>query len=170
MANRQIRPIRVEGNLAFVPLTKGYEAVIDAADVDLVSGVNWCAHVVGRTAYAVRTARKGGRNQTLYMQRIVISAGRNDHVDHWDGNGLNNTRANLRTASVSQNMHNQRRRNDNASGFKGVGFRKTDGKWRARIADKGQRVNLGLFGCPTAAAIAYARASQRLHGEFGRCA
>jgi len=31
MASKQIRPIRVEGNIAYVPLTKGYVAVIDAA-------------------------------------------------------------------------------------------------------------------------------------------
>ena len=36
MASREIRPIRVEGNIAYVPLTKGCEALIDAADVPLI--------------------------------------------------------------------------------------------------------------------------------------
>ena len=47
---KAIRQIRVDGNIAYVPLTRGYEAVIDAADVPLVEGWNWYAHPVGRTA------------------------------------------------------------------------------------------------------------------------
>jgi len=35
---RSVRPIRIEGNIAYVPLTKGYEAVIDVADIGLVEG------------------------------------------------------------------------------------------------------------------------------------
>lgn len=33
-----------------------------------------------------------------------------------------------------------------------------------------KRKSLGLFRCPTAAAVAYAKASRELHGEFGRVA
>ena len=40
------RPIRIEGDVAYVPLTKGYEAIIDVEDVPLVEGRNWHAHVV----------------------------------------------------------------------------------------------------------------------------
>ena len=35
---KAIRQIRVEGNIAYVPLTKGYEAVIDAATAQVVHG------------------------------------------------------------------------------------------------------------------------------------
>ena len=40
---KKVRPIRIEGDLAYVPLTRGYEAVIDAGDVSLVEGFNWYA-------------------------------------------------------------------------------------------------------------------------------
>ena len=57
-----IRQIRIQGDIAYVPLTKGYEAVIDAADVPLVQGNNWSATVRKRTCYAFRTERaKGGQ-------------------------------------------------------------------------------------------------------------
>jgi len=38
-----IRAIHIEGNVARVLLTQGYETIIDAADVPLVEGRNWCA-------------------------------------------------------------------------------------------------------------------------------
>lgn len=31
------RPIRIDGDVAYIPLTKGYEAIIDAAYVHLVA-------------------------------------------------------------------------------------------------------------------------------------
>lgn len=31
--NRKVRPIRIEGDLAYIPLTRGLEAIIDAVDV-----------------------------------------------------------------------------------------------------------------------------------------
>jgi hypothetical protein len=40
---KKIRPIRVEGDTAIVPLTRGFEAVIDAVDVPIVEGWNWVA-------------------------------------------------------------------------------------------------------------------------------
>jgi len=37
----KIKPIRVVGDVAYVPLTQGLEAVIDAADLHLVEAYNW---------------------------------------------------------------------------------------------------------------------------------
>jgi hypothetical protein len=50
-----IRTIRIQGNVAYVPLTRGYEAIIDAGDVPLVLERNWTALLAPRTVYAVRT-------------------------------------------------------------------------------------------------------------------
>lgn len=44
MTGKQVRQIRREGNLAYVTLTKGYEAVIDAFDVPLIDGENNMSH------------------------------------------------------------------------------------------------------------------------------
>lgn len=47
------RPIRIEGDVAYVPLTQGYTAIIDAGDVPLVEGRSWQADIkpraIGRT-------------------------------------------------------------------------------------------------------------------------
>lgn len=174
MATRAIRPIRVEGNIAYVPLTKGYEAIIDAADVPNVSGFNWYAHEARksdgslRTIYAIRDDRsQRGTRVRVALHRVVMATSAQD-VDHIDGNGLNNRQGNLRAATRSQNIHNAARKCTNTSGIKGVHWAKDKGKWRAQIRHTNGRATLGYFKCRTAAAIAYARASKVLHGEFAR--
>jgi hypothetical protein len=60
------RPIRIDGPVAYVPLTKGYEAIIDAEDVPVVAPYPWSAMVAGKNVYAV-TAIDG---ETVYMRRM----------------------------------------------------------------------------------------------------
>ncbi len=170
MAKREIRPVRVDGQVAYVPLTQGYEAIIDAKDVPLVEGFNWCARRCQDAIYAMRTVHEGRVQRTVYLHRVILGEPEGLDVDHKSGDGLDNRRDNLREATRSQNMHNQRTRIDNTSGHKGVSWRPDEAKWAARIAAHGKRKSLGLYRCPTAAALAYAKASRELHGEFGRVA
>ncbi len=176
MAKQEIRPIRVEGQVAYVPLTKGYEAIIDAADVPLLGGVNWYAWASNRAdgsvraVYAVRAIQVGNAQRLIHLHRVIMETPEGLEVDHIDGNGLNNQRSNLRNATRSQNLRNQGAKSTNTSGRKGVSLDRQTGKWRARIWLEGKNRNLGSFNCPTAAALAYARASRELHGEFGRVA
>ncbi len=169
--NRSIKPIRVEGNIAYVPLTKGYEAIIDAEDVPLIDGRSWhvmeqngkCGNV--RTVYAV--SEKNGKTERLHRtifglthEKIV--------VDHIDCNGLNNRKSNLRLATASQNSMNRRIHCNNSSGYKGVSWFKPHGYWMARIQRNKVSVFLGNFNTPEDAAAAYARASAEMHREYGR--
>ncbi len=63
------RKIRIDGAVAYVPLTRGYEAIIDIADVQLVCDWNWRADVDMHTVYAVRGFRTGGQaNHRCYAQ------------------------------------------------------------------------------------------------------
>jgi hypothetical protein len=166
MANRQIRPIRIDGNIAYVPLTKGYEAVIDAADAALICRWNWSAEIDGHTVYAKRKDCSGPKPRKVFLHRAIMGEPEALQVDHRDGNGLNNRRANLREATRQQNMHNQRTRCDSTSGFKGVGPSK--GKWQARIKLHGKVRHLGYFHTPEVAHAAYCKASKELHGDYGR--
>lgn len=161
-------PIRIEGEIAYVPLTKGYEAVIDAADVPLVEGYNWHADVRSHTVYAMRTDYSGEKKKNFYMHRIIMGEPEGLEVDHEDCNGLNNRRKNMRAATRMQNKHNERIKSNNQSGFKGVGFHKRQGRWRARIMINGQRKWLGYYDTPEKAHASYVKASEALHGEFGR--
>ena len=111
---RTIREIRIEGNIAYVPLTKGYEAVIDAEDVHLVAGRAWHAKVTKTKAGEVRsvyasamTLRVDGKAKNIWLHRVIL--GLTDGLlfaDHIDGDGLNNRRSNLRVATPSENRKN----------------------------------------------------------------
>jgi hypothetical protein len=165
---RQVRPIRVCGDVAYVTLTQGHEAIIDAADVSLVDKWNWYAGIRAHLIYAVRSDRIGQNKITVLMHRVIMRDPVRLHIDHEDGDGLNNRRYNVRIATPSQNMHNMRTRCDNTSGFKGVHFSKSSGKWMARIKLNQKTNYLGLFASPEDAHAAYCLASDKYHGEFGR--
>ena len=171
-----MREIRIEGEVAYVALTLGYEAVIDAADVHLVEGFTWCALVSRRidrtirSVYAQSWAPKTATapRQRLYLHRVIADPPAGMDTDHIDGNGLNNRRENLRAASKSHNGRNRGASIRCKSGVKGVDFHKASQKWRAQIRFPGGRHCLGFFPTKDEAAAAYATASAELHGEFGR--
>ena len=166
---RTIRPIRVSGKVAFVTLTKGYTAIIDAADVHLVEGWNWHAVIGRNTVYAKRRERiDGGAWRTILLHRIIMAPPDDMQVDHRSGDGLDCRRANMRQATNSQNQHNQRLKCTNTSGLKGVSWDMGSQKWRAKIKIDGKQIYLGLFTSPESAHAAYAEASSRLHGDYGR--
>lgn len=161
------RRVRVEGEFAFVDLTKGYVAMIDAADADLVLAFSWRAKVKDTTVYAMSQTARPDRSCVL-MHRLVAGAATGDLVDHIDGNGLNNQRLNLRTASPSQNQQNQRLVARNSSGLKGASWQQGVDKWRAQIWRDGKRVHLGYFATAEDAHAAYLTAAQDAFGEFVR--
>lgn len=89
-------------------------------------------------------------------------------IDHINGVRDDNRISNLRLATLSNNQHNQRIRNDNTSGFKGVSRETRSRKWRVQVKTNGLNKHLGYFNCPTAAMFAVEKAAQELHGEFAR--
>ncbi len=157
---RKLRPIKIEGELAFITLTQGFVAVIDAADVGLVEDRNWFAQVKKNTVYAV--------SRGVFLHRFLAKAPIGTEVDHRSGDGLDNRRKNLRFATPTQNRCNQKRRKNNSSGFKGV-YRTPSGKrWTAQIGIRGKRIHIGCFDTPIAAHEAYKKAAEEYHAEFGR--
>ena len=162
MAPQQIRPIRVEGNVAYVPLTRGYEAIIDAEDVPLVSGHNWYAKVTPHTVYAVRRPSSGA----IYLHRVILPLADGLLADHKNGDGLDNRRANLREATPGQNQYNKGGSRNSVSGVKGVSPCRKTGLWRARIKVDGKELALGSFHTVGEARAAYLSAASALHGEY----
>lgn len=86
-------------------------------------------------------------------------------VDHIDGDVSNNRYANLREASRSENMQNQRRAlaNNKSSGLLGVSLHKQTGRWQARITLSGKDHFLGRFDTPEMAHSAYLAAKRQIH-------
>lgn len=102
-----MKHLRFSGELAYVPLTRGYETVIDAIDAHLVEGVGWQAWVNpnGRI-YAARKAVVGGKRKTIRLHHLIVPLIEGHEVDHVDGDSLNNRRNNLRLGTRSENMRN----------------------------------------------------------------
>lgn len=165
-----VRPIRIVGHEAFIALQDGTEAVIDATDVPLVSGWNWSAVRCGeRLVYVHRgSSIGGGKSRPVKLHRLIMNAGRQDLVDHKDGDGLNNRRCNLRLTGYAGNARNRRKMGGTTSRFKGVSFRADRGTWLAQINVGGQVTKLGTFNDEAEAAAAYDRAAVAHFGEFAR--
>lgn len=164
MAANKIGQIRVDGNIAYIPLSKGYEAVIDAADVHLVSGMTWYAKVTPHTIYAVS---KPWRSKAVYMHRLFF-ADCAEMIDHADGNGINNRRINLRPATPRENQYNKSVSKSSISGAKGVSACPRTNLWRARIKKDGKEIMLGTFDTIADASVAYRKASEIFHSVFAR--
>lgn len=97
-------------------------------------------------------------------RKILGIVDSNVQVDHADGNGLVNTRLNIRIATRNQNQQNKRKNGGCASAYKGVHL--CNGKWRARITIDGKRRHLGYFASETEAASAYDSAAKHLFNKF----
>lgn len=160
------RTIQIDGDLALVPLTRGYVAIIDAADVPLVDGSNWSSHITTSTVYAQRSKKTGGKREFIRMHRLILEVPSGMVIDHINGNGLDNRRSNLRIATVSQNLQNQRRNSANTSGFKGVAWCNRTGRWQSKIKLMQTQYHLGRYDTPEEAHAVYCEAARRLYGDF----
>lgn len=101
---------------------------------------------------------------------IYYSVWPTDVIDHVDGNGHNNRIFNLRQATQSQNLANQRLSKANTSGIKGVSWVPKKQKWQVGIKVNGKRIGLGYFVDKEEAGKAYAKAAIHYFGDYARYA
>lgn len=157
-----------------IQLSQGKVAIIDECDAEVVANYSW--HALCRpkhTSYATAWIRDPQQKKKVLMHRVIMNAPQGVEVDHRDGNGLNNTRANLRFATRMQQLQNTNRRESNSSRFKGVYFdvtRATHRKpWMAQIkSPDGIKRNLGRFSTEEEAAAAYDAAAKKYFGSFAK--
>ncbi len=150
-----------------IALTKGQSAIVDDADFEWLSQWKWYAQV--NEAGGFYAARRENRTTLVYMHRLINETPVGFVTDHRDGDGLNNRRANLRTASQLQNMMNRRGKKRGTSKFKGVYLSAGSNKskvWAAGIRISGKLKFLGRFTTEEEAASAYADAAKANYGEF----
>lgn len=151
-------------NVKYIQLTKGQYALVDAADFEWLNQYKWYARKAKHTFYA----QKKQNYKIIIMSRFILGAPPGMQVDHIDGDGLNNTRANLRLSTPGQNQYNQSPCRGGSSKHKGVSWHKRDEIWQAYINIGGKRIYLGRFTSETEAALAYNAAAPKYHGEYAR--
>lgn len=139
-------------------------AFIDIEDLIIVKEISWTLDPRGYAA-----GRPSGLKNSVTLHRWIMINGKKHkaHIDHIDGDRLNNRRSNLRLCSSAENSRNRGKGKNNTSGIKGVS-ETPNGRWRARIMINRKEINLGHYLTKEEAKIAYDNASPIIHGDFGR--
>lgn len=146
------------GAIPLIGLSGTHEAIVDDADLAMALRFGpWYVRPRRRTHYAQANVIRTGKRTAIYLHRLIAGLD-GPSVDHWNGNGLDCRRANLRLATNAQNQANARTRSGRR--FKGVTF--TKGGWQCRLAGK----YIGRFRSAEEAAMAYNRAAVERYGEF----
>jgi hypothetical protein len=167
-------PFDMEGILCRrISLTQGQFAIVWASDYKWLMQWKWSARFAKRYGhyYALRNATNNeGKRHVLSMHRAIIGVGIGDggEVDHKNHKTLDNRRSNLRYVERNQNQWNANMRKDNTSGYKGVSWHETNGKWRVQICIFGKSMHIGYFYNIKDAHKAYCDAAEFYFGEFAK--
>ena len=121
-----------------VNLSRGYKAEVSRVDYRrVVLAGPWFTHVDSKkkTVYAERNVQKTDGTWTMQkLHRFIKNVSDpNVLVDHRDGNGLNNTRRNLRKVTASQSQQNRSKQSNNTTGISGVSWNTNAEKYEQAV-------------------------------------
>lgn len=169
---RPPQPLWDEANKCYrIPIAskkrKGFVALVDPEDIDLVKGYRWYLRGHGRVLYAYsQTYTINGKRPVFSMHRLIMGEPDQEwEVDHINHNGLDNRRQNLRLVSHQQNAMNQRGWESASSRYKGVTRNQESGVWIAKLNTNGHHMYLGRFDTEILAAHAYDTKAKEVFGE-----
>lgn len=150
-----------------IPLTKGYEAIVDDDDYEAISKHKWYALTPGGkyTQYACRTKKVDGKKKTFWMHRVINKTPDNLITDHINNNGLDNRKCNLRSVTYQDNIANSRQHKTWSSKYRGVAWHSEGKCWRAYIHINNKYVHLGLFATELEAKEAYDKKRIEVRGN-----
>lgn len=142
----------------------GKKFYVDADDYDkFVDGYSFYSN----HGYVHYSSCKDGLNSKI-LHRLIMGEPEGMDVDHIDGDSLNNRKSNLRICTHQQNGMNQKIRNTNKSGVKGVSRDNHRNMWRADICVDGKNLSLGRFKNFDEAVRVRKEAEIKYFGEFNR--
>lgn len=168
--------VEMIGDLILIQINnKGNDVVkIDVEDsyiIDVFSSIT--KH---RSHYKVNRSietRYGFAQESYYIHRVVMRCtkqytyGSNKHIDHKDRDPSNNSKANLRFCTISENNSNTVKNKKSSTGFRGVCKKNNLSKpYVAYIKVDGKTRNLGYFETAEEAAREYDRKAKELKGDF----
>lgn len=138
----------------------GMFVLVDMDDYDNVIGYKW---------YLCKGYAVGRVNRKMVKLHRLLMKFPKSLVDHLNGDRLDNRKANLRLATVNQNVHNRSKSPSlKSSIYKGVSFITRNKVWQATINYKSKAYNLGWFLHERHAAMAYDMAAHELFGEYAK--
>jgi hypothetical protein len=130
--------------------------LIDRQDLKTFADYAWCISRPkhSRTKYLVRNDKLN--NKTVAFHREIMGRDNALEVDHLNGNGLDNRRANLRfvTRLVNQNNFVDRPRHNGKSNYRYVHFCEARKLWVAMVGFNNKKKNIGRFSTELEAACA----------------
>lgn len=143
---------------------------VDESDIEKVNSHKWYIIKDHNKLYAASWERIGTnprKYKPIKLHRFLLGITDSKiQVDHKNGDGLDNTRSNLRLATASQNGMNRPKDKTNLTGFKGVSFKKKHKKYSVAICARGKDYWGGHFDNAIDAAKRYNEMARELHGEF----
>ncbi len=155
-----------------LPLSRGYYATVNDADFDMLLKYKWHCKFDQKSPqlkYAYHVNNRNGNRYTISMHRLLLGLVKFDGkiVDHIDGDGLNNQRANLRICTHRENVRSQRpQRRKKTSAHKGVWWSTTRKRWIAQIRVDNKQIKLGQYKTEAEGIVAYDVAAKLCFGNF----
>jgi hypothetical protein len=101
-----------------IQLTKGCVAKVDDEDYEYLMQWKWQAG--SKKRYAQRARIINGKVSSTMMHRVIMNiTDTKVHIDHKDGDGLNNQKSNLRPCTRNQNQANRKKSKSGVSKYLG---------------------------------------------------
>jgi hypothetical protein len=148
-------------------LTKGYVAIVDDEDFEIVSQWHWSATKCCDKVYARRTQRYGNKKVQVYLHRYLMNIHLCDKTvfcDHKDRDTMNNQKSNLRVCTAAENQRNKTKKRNGMHKYMGVSANHK--RFSASLSLNGKRVYIGTYDTQEEAAIAYNKKKIEVHGDF----
>lgn len=162
-----------------IKYSKGRKLImlIDNEDYELIK--NFCVNPIegklttnSNSPYAITRKSINKKRKQFYIHRIIMGVlDKPDlHVDHINGNKIDNRKVNLRIVTRSQNLKNRTSSIKGTSKFLGVHYcsnKKNKKKWRVVIKPtNANNIHLGYYYDEYSGAYAYNIAAKVIHGEY----
>ncbi|MFH1371916.1 MAG: HNH endonuclease [Planctomycetota bacterium] len=166
----QYRKLKYGFTFRRIYLGENEYTIVEPQDYYKFSKFKWIFLICNKRPYAASELKVGKvKTKRVYLHRAIMRAPKRKLVDHRNGDGLDNRRANLRLATRSQNMMNRAKiKSKTSSKYIGVSFDKGCKRWRAAIRVNYKQRHLGSFKDEIEAAKVYDAAARKYHKDFAR--